>query len=547
MLESKWSSIILLLFLSFASSLNSDIHLLQDLINIYNISEVSIAIPERRDLNESLLYSILKLENTTFNVQSTIKRNFFRHHNQELFIITPKVVPHRKNYMNIIEESVNSRFIVYFSNDSEDILRKRDFVTLFNTIVFNNNSILQYNFINNNFKLLSTFQDILSGDRYIYPDTSWPLITKIRESRDDWFPLFINLQNRFTGIFGYMGYAFKDYINTRIENSQNVSNFTAKRQAILHFEVNYIKRSDGYPVFKTKECFVLPILDEILTNEFLKKPFENWLWIAFFVFILYMSVILRIIHKDSFYCFLESFTISCGSVYKGLSSKNSIKRLIYVQIFIYGFIMWNLYSAKMASYLTTPNRGRTLKTFEDIKDQNIKLWASIPQFSNEFWQNVSYPEYFIFRDRFFKDQFDFKIGLNTLINHLKNFNNSMGYLVRDYTWSFMSRKQILLNRKLFSLSNICITEGYVYPFGTTIDYLRMQEIKEVFYMRVSESGLLYIWQQFTYYDIKFKFLRKHIENVKVLELIFFKIAFIIFCSGISSSIYIFLIEIRSAK
>lgn len=81
---------------------------------------------------------------------------------------------------------------------------------------------------------------------------------------------------------------------------------------------------------------------------------------------------------------------------------------ILVILFIYGFIIWNHYSAKLSSYLSTPNLGKQLKTSEEVNQANITLWSDFyrerqiktSDFVKEFYPNVFEYEQNPFRGKF---------------------------------------------------------------------------------------------------------------------------------------------------
>lgn len=73
---------------------------------------------------------------------------------------------------------------------------------------------------------------------------------------------------------------------------------------------------------------------------------------------------------------MEVLTIFLGSIYKGFSFPSFLKRLIYLQLFLFGFIFLNFYNSKLSSIYTVPDSGKVLHTIEDIKRANITIWVS---------------------------------------------------------------------------------------------------------------------------------------------------------------------------
>lgn len=351
------------------------------------------------------------------------------------------------------------------------------------------------------------------------------------------------MESKVSGIFGYLVNTFVSYINGKI--SRSVNGFQENRKEIsVKFGRNVFQVVQGYPLFSTKHCFVLPIFDEMLADEYLRRPFSDRLWILLMCFVLFFTTALRIgIFKDSFLCFFESLQISCGSSHQILKSSNSLKRLIYIQLFVYGFIIWNLYSAKMSSYLSSTNRGRELNTIEDIRKEKLTIWATFAMFNDDFYFKKVFPNSHFYKEQLEEGKFFQNITKNDFNKHVYSLNNSYGYLVPDYGWSFISLIQSLLTRKIFSVTTMCPEYSFLYPIHIGIRPVGIKEAAEMFYMRVLESGLYIIWQQFTYNDMKLKILKPLETNVMVLGFKFYKIAGLIGGAGISLSCFVFLIEL----
>lgn len=210
-------------------------------------------------------------------------------------------------------------------------------------------------------------------------------------------------------------------------------------------------------------------------------------------------------------------------------------------MFLYGFIIWNLYSAKMSSYLSSTNRGRTLETLDDIRNENLQLWVTYHvRLSDEIGKKIL-PLIYYYKENLLPGQLNVDVTREDFDKHIYLLNNSYGYLIKDYAWSYISLAQSLLSKKLFSKSNLCPEQGFIYPIFT-FRIIRMRETQEIFYMRVAESGLDYIWEQFSYYDIKFKLIKESKQNFMILGFKYFKIAWIIGFLGIGLSLIIFISE-----
>lgn len=508
-----------ILILKFNNSKSNKINIqfLENLFTTYNLYEVFIVIPDTIII-ENLMDIFLKIPNIHFNIHSKDLNKSIHHHKQELLILQSL------HFLNV-RNKINARFILYILTDELNTLETDLLIFGYlNVLIFQNNTLLKYNEANKKFINLTSFETIKSTDYFEIPEFGWPVLSPAYiEGMDTWlYPMVIDQKTKYSGILGYLMYVFSDYINSRIKNKLNLTDLKNRKREYIMLGYNNFRKIDGFPLLSTKQCLMLPILDEILVHEYLRKAFSKWLWLFLLLFSLYISVILRFfIHRNLFDCVFESFTISCGSLYKGLSTQNLRDRIIYTLLFVYGFIIWNLYSAKTFSYLSSANKGRILKTIDDIIKEKVTLWTSIQMFEQEDLIKKEFPSIYSFKEKLTEGQFDLIVPRNTFTQNLYSLNNSFGYLIPDYTWSYISLTQSILNEKIFSISDFCFEFGYVYPINFYTNYVGMDEVKAFFYMRVLESGFDYIWRQFTYYDIKMKHFKTFKDTFLILNLTFF--------------------------
>lgn len=167
-----------------------------------------------------------------------------------------------------------------------------------------------------------------------------------RYEKDITIPLLIYLEDRrISGTFGYLIDTFLKYVNSKTKKTLKNDN-TYREHFELRTGTDFILFSAGYPFSHAKRFLLLPIIDEVEVHKYLTKAFSSNFWILLIFFILYMALNLRIsVHKDSFDCIFESLTF--WSSYKGLRSSILRKMIIYLQIFVFGFIISNLYNSKL--------------------------------------------------------------------------------------------------------------------------------------------------------------------------------------------------------
>uniref|UniRef100_T1GKL0 Uncharacterized protein n=1 Tax=Megaselia scalaris TaxID=36166 RepID=T1GKL0_MEGSC len=346
------------------------------------------------------------------------------------------------------------------------------------------------------FKQFTTAQEFIETDPFEVPELYWPEL-EVMYSRFsiESFPMVIGSDTPKTGLLVFFASNFQEYYenyrNRHIGKNQGKSKF----RGLIIVNPDVSEYTDGYPLKISKECFM--------------KPFEVWVWILLLIFLIYFTISLRIVEApDLFLCFFES------------SIQNEIKnKFVYMQLFLYGFIIWNLHSAKLSSYLTTPNLGKTIKSVEDINRANITLWG---QYHRNIQRNITehvktlYPRIYDLGHKTFKANFNYSIEKDTFYKHIYDFDVTHGYLINEEKWKFISRSQTLLSRKLFSFSKICPTYGYIYPFFIDGSEKVLKEIVSFFTLKVLENGLDLAWEELSILDMKLKFKKDYKNSFQVL-------------------------------
>lgn len=397
------------------------------------------------------------------------------------------------------------------------------------------------------FQELISVEDFLLTDKNTAPESFWPdLVIDYEKDKftESHFPLIINIKNRRTGLLVYFAEAFEKYYKSRLERNVEKSKLINRHRLILLLFPDVTHILEGYPLKITQICFMLPVMDEISEQDFLKKPFEKSVWILILLFVIYFTISLRILLiKDLFLSFYESLAITAGSIQYGVNNK-----CVYIQLFLYGFIIWNIHNAKLSSYLTTPNIGKILKTVEDVKAANITLWGNFykkrTMISHMDFMKKFNPNIHKYETETFKGKFISNISHKIFNNHLYSYDISHGYLVNEIVWNFLSHSQTLLKRKKFTYSKLCPKVGFIYPFASTNLYISINDIMSLFTLRTLENGLDMAWEQLSYNDIKFKFLKDDQDIPwNVLGFPYFEVCWWILVLGLTCSIFIFGLEV----
>lgn len=126
------------------------------------------------------------------------------------------------NILKTFKRLENIRFIIVKVANDLDMKwiqeMEPNYIFICNSLILRNGMFFQYNYIKHKFINILTIDDVISTDRQIFPETHWPSISSILYNTETRFayPLFIKLPNKYSGIYGYLGYIFKDYINSKI-------------------------------------------------------------------------------------------------------------------------------------------------------------------------------------------------------------------------------------------------------------------------------------------------------------------------------------------
>ncbi|CAD7080660.1 unnamed protein product [Hermetia illucens] len=147
---------------------------------------------------------------------------------------------------------------------------------------------------------------------------------------------------------------------------------------IYHYEIG----EPSYPLLYEKFCAMVPAPKVIPIYRNFLLPFEENVWIAVICGTFYIAIVTYIVgaivngRKDLSAALITSicFIIARGEV--GIFS-NLNRRLfvIYVLLFLLGFMLSNMYCAFLTTFLTTPSYESELRTLDDIAaaDESILI------------------------------------------------------------------------------------------------------------------------------------------------------------------------------
>lgn len=351
------------------------------------------------------------------------------------------------------------------------------------------------------------------------------------------FPLIFKYNDYCSGIFCYLNEEYITYWNRLNRRENNQSNEITRE---IESEVKYILYpldKHAYPVISTTICLLVPIMNQVSSDQFLHHPFTANVWICLYAFLGLQTLIIRIIYgknvfdsyRDAFYFMTLSPTI-CPQ--RKLTFRSAF---IYCILTFYAFIITMFYNAKLSTYLTTLAYDKQLETVEDIVDYNIKI---LGDFLTRMEADSLLGESFEIMD--FKD----------VIERLLSFDTSSSYGVYSFQWDYIKRSQILLKRRLFAFTNICSKPNglsYLGPISIAKYYSDLES--KMFVIKIQQSGLLKYWEEMSFYKMQevgnFSFLRDDEEIRSPLDFEFYKVGWIISFFGWFGGLVVFVCEVCS--
>ncbi|CAD7080661.1 unnamed protein product [Hermetia illucens] len=307
---------------------------------------------------------------------------------------------------------------------------------------------------------------------------------------------------------------------------------------IYHYEIG----EPSYPLLYDKFCAMVPAPKVIPIYRNFLLPFEENVWIAIICGTFYLTIVAYIVgaivngRKDLSAALITSicFIIARGEV--GIFS-NLNRRLfvIYVLLFLLGFMLSNMYCAFLTTFLTTPSYESELRTLDDIAAAGLKIVG----------QHIEV-EYLAKRD-IYKEYHPFLEGLSIMeIGKVKRTgNNTNAVLMTSDSFIFFNEIQKYQNDIKFQITDICPLELYLSVLLKDESILIENFNSHV--LLVQQSGLLSYWKTNTLFEasqsgyVDLKKENKEFGPIQ-LTLIHLQIAFYILLSGLAISLAAFIAE-----
>ncbi|CAD7077914.1 unnamed protein product [Hermetia illucens] len=249
-----------------------------------------------------------------------------------------------------------------------------------------------------------------------------------------------------------------------------------------------VKTAATYPLSKMNVLLVTPNLRKVPRFMYLLKPFDLSIWILLGGFLLYAAfaegLMLIVVFKTI--DFGEAFlAIFLGIIYQGVSGRLFERwrfAVIHGQVLILGFILINLYSAELSSYLTVVLYEKPPKTYSEIRESGMKIMAEKTSLSY-------YIAYGGVPDGY--EDLYFAVDVDELLSHVFSLNTTYVYGLSSDRIQLLQIQQSHLRKPLLSPTNILITE-FIGNCPVIYSWILRYKYNE-FIFKVNDYGLNEKW------------------------------------------------------
>lgn len=437
----------------------------------------------------------------------------------------------------IFSASFLTEFQLYRYGKAVILITDKDFLvearmTTSNTMVFFREELIYFDICTD----LIVRKDLKSINYFDFPSSK---ICKIafqyyqsNKPELKYFPLMVSLSNgNTTGSFFYYNKYFAEYINNYVA----IKNVSYIKKLYSRIGDNF--GEFDYPLSTEEYCIIVPTMNQISKNLYITHPFEIELWLILGISSFYIALIIKLVFKGSYIVriqnaleFVTMAPFSKEYSYKANSFGKAILQIIvFVMLISYGFIISNIYLARMSTYLTTYVYSKQIKTIDDLLESKLEVIR-------------------IYGESYFPDlpkSIEISSKPKDFYKIFCTLSRNYSYIFWSRQWKFINECQSLLLRKNFELTDICDSKPHSFnsndPPHLYLNYMK------IFTMRVHESGLMQIWETFTQIDLKFdkqfKYLRDNEDVREPLSLLYFLICWRILIIGCIFSSICFLFEL----
>lgn len=343
-----------------------------------------------------------------------------------------------------------------------------------------------------------------------------------------------------TGVMTFFNNEFLKHLNRNVsESAKTIMDCTQVKYLVDLAEASV-------PLFTEKYCIMVPTANAITNNLYIRYAFKGSTWLLIGVYGIYFTVALKLFYKldisQGLRNAMEFITLTSFSKqysYKStLFKRFPIEIMVFLFMWIFGFVISNLYMATFSTYMTTYLYSGAIRTDEDLIASNLTIYITV--YINHVQYTKLPSSLHLQTFKYFENGTDFC--------HL---STNFAYFLPTSHWNFVEMCQSRLLKKRFELTNICANRT---KHGPYFHYSSIQVSKEIeddikadFSWRVFQSGLMKMWETLSFMEIKklgrYEYLRDNPDVREPLNLNFFQICWIILLSGWISSFMCFALEV----
>ncbi|CAD7080658.1 unnamed protein product [Hermetia illucens] len=311
---------------------------------------------------------------------------------------------------------------------------------------------------------------------------------------------------------GFVGNIVKSYIekrNARIHYVKMKADSVSPYLDLIYFSVNkfidfallpvpvghFVWGQLSYPIYLEENCVIVPVPKIIPSHQNLRLPFQRDVWLAVICGIFYCTIIIYIVNslvigkKDIWDAFVAVFSLIIGI--PAMEPMNRIKvqkKLFYLPLFLFGFILSNLYLSFLTTFLTSPAYEHEINTLEDIYDAGLKIVAENIE-KLQLTRHIHYAEYFPLLKA---------IHYSECVRIKETLDNSNALILGSDSWDFLDETQRYRNHVRFRKSKSCI-----YPFALAVVFQFDSPFVEDFNehtLLIHQSGLFAHWKKQAFFE-----------------------------------------------
>lgn len=303
--------------------------------------------------------------------------------------------------------------------------------------------------------------------------------------------------------------------------------------------LNLERFSTSHPIQMVDWCFMVPVIGEVPSYEYILTPFQNETRLILSVAIIATGIMFWILGGRKSFS-LGLLNSLCGYISLGFCTNVDglhkwTSRFVQAMIRVAGFIFSNYYNTLLASFLATTLFGKQIDTIIELIESNLEIMLRSEDY------NALLP--FNLPKNFLKN---LKINRRNVVSELRNhLNNSYGYIITSDRWDYHKFQQESMKVHKLRFTDICYAQ-YLLTFPLWYDNMFTESLNH-FILRSIQGGLVSYWTEQSYRDFRKigAVNETYIPNEAIpMDVVFFTYAWLCLLIGLGSSSVIFVLEVK---